>query len=41
MLYKRILITGANGLLGQELVAQMSRHPEYDLLATARDATPR
>lgn len=41
MLYKRVLITGANGLLGQELVAVMSRHPEYDVLATARDAAPR
>lgn len=41
MLYTRVLITGANGLLGQELVALMSRYPEYDVLATARDATPR
>lgn len=41
MLYNRILITGANGLLGQELVAAMSRHPEYDILATGRDALPR
>lgn len=41
MLYKRVLITGANGLLGQELVNLMSRYPEYDVLATARDAAPR
>ena len=41
MLYHRILITGANGLLGQELVSQMSRYPEYDVLATGRDDTPR
>ena len=41
MLYKRVLITGANGLLGQELVGRMSRFPEYDVLATGRDETPR
>lgn len=41
MLYNRILITGANGLLGQALVARMSRFPEYDILATGRDDTPR
>ncbi len=41
MFYHRVLITGANGLLGQELVALMSSFPEYDVLATARDASPR
>lgn len=41
MLYKRVLITGANGLVGQDLVRLMSRYPEYDVLATARDAAPR
>lgn len=41
MLYSRVLITGANGLLGQALVARLSRRPEYDVLATARDAEPR
>ena len=37
MLYHRVLITGANGLLGQALVERMSRMPDYDVLATARD----
>ena len=41
MLYERVLITGANGLLGQELVALMSRVPKYDVLATGRDPAPR
>lgn len=41
MLFNRILITGANGLLGQALVRRMSRFPEYDVLATARDDAPR
>ncbi|HET6567529.1 MAG TPA: dTDP-4-dehydrorhamnose reductase [Rhodothermales bacterium] len=41
MLYHRVLITGANGLLGQELVALMSRFPEYDVLATGRGPAPR
>jgi dTDP-4-dehydrorhamnose reductase len=37
MLYNRVLITGANGLLGQALVTRMSGMPDYDVLATARD----
>lgn len=41
ILYSRVLITGANGLLGQELVSLMSQFPQYDVLATARDVTPR
>ncbi len=41
MLFNRILITGANGLLGQALVRRMSQFPEYDVLATARDDEPR
>ncbi len=41
MLFNRILITGANGLLGQSLVGLLSRFPEYDVLATARDDAPR
>lgn len=31
-----ILITGANGLLGQKLVALLSEHPEFNVLATGR-----
>ena len=41
MLFERVLITGANGLLGQELVLLTSRFPAYDVLATGRDAAPR
>ncbi|MEM1094977.1 MAG: dTDP-4-dehydrorhamnose reductase [Bacteroidota bacterium] len=41
MLYQRVLITGANGLLGQALVRWMSRFAHYDILATARDDRPR
>ena len=41
MLYKRVLVTGANGLLGQALVRLMSNYPEYDVLATGRDDAPR
>ena len=41
MLYPRILITGANGLVGQALVTHLSRFPDYDVLATGRDAAPR
>lgn len=41
MLFNRVLITGANGLLGQALVRRMSQFPEYDVLATARDDEPR
>jgi len=41
MLYNRVLLTGANGLLGQALVHRLSRFPEYDVLATARDDAPR
>ncbi len=41
MLYCRVLITGANGLVGQELVQRLSERPEYDVLATGRDAAPR
>lgn len=40
MLYQRVLITGAGGLLGQALVALMSRHADYDVLATGRDTKP-
>ncbi len=41
MLFQRVLITGANGLLGQHLVARMSGFAEYDVLATGRDSGPR
>lgn len=39
MLYERVLVTGANGLLGRELVGLLSRFSEYDVLATGRSAT--
>jgi len=39
--FHRVLITGANGMLGQELVRLMGRMAEYDVLATGRDAGPR
>ena len=32
----KILITGANGLLGQKLVALLTQHPDVQLTATAR-----
>ena len=41
MLYKRVLITGANGLVGQELVSIMSQHHDFDVLATGRDDASR
>ncbi|GAB4007916.1 NAD(P)-dependent oxidoreductase [Spirosoma sp. KCTC 42546] len=33
---KKILITGANGLLGQKLVDLLTKQPDVDLIATAR-----
>ncbi len=41
MLYERILVTGANGLLGTELVGLLGRFSEYDVLATGRGETSR
>jgi dTDP-4-dehydrorhamnose reductase len=41
MLFNRVLVTGANGLLGQALVRRLGQDREYDVLATARDDTPR
>jgi len=41
MLRTRILITGANGLLGQALVRRLSGSSDHDVLATARDDSPR
>ncbi len=40
-LYQRILLTGANGLVGQALVERLSAEPDVDLLATGRDDRPR
>lgn len=37
----QILITGANGLLGQTLVHRLSDTEAYDVIATARDDAPR
>ncbi len=37
VLFSRVLVTGANGLLGQALVRRLARAPEYDVLATARN----
>jgi dTDP-4-dehydrorhamnose reductase len=39
-MYRRVLITGGNGLLGQALIAQMSPSTEYDVLATGRQKAP-
>lgn len=33
---KRILLTGANGLLGQKLVEKIAANPDWDFLATGR-----
>ena len=40
-MFERILVTGANGLLGQALVGRLSLSPLYDVLATGNDAEPR
>ncbi len=37
----RVLITGANGLLGQTLTERLDDASDYDVLATARDDAPR
>ena len=36
MATQRVLITGANGLLGQKLINLYGQHPEYTVLATGR-----
>jgi dTDP-4-dehydrorhamnose reductase len=40
MTFQRVLVTGACGLLGQELVKQLSRIPRLDVLATGQDDEP-
>lgn len=34
--FQRVLVTGANGLLGQKVVRKFSAHRDYDILATAK-----
>jgi dTDP-4-dehydrorhamnose reductase len=41
MLFPRVLITGANGLLGQALVRRLGPDADYTVLATARNDGPR
>ncbi len=41
MLSTRVLLTGANGLLGQAMVRRLGPDADYTVLATARDETPR
>ncbi len=41
MLFQRILITGANGLLGQHLVHRLGKVPGNDVLATGLQHAPR
>lgn len=41
MLYPRILITGADGLIGQALQRKLASWPEADVLATGQEASPR
>lgn len=41
MLYERILVTGSNGLLGQELVGRLSQENRFDVLATSNSPDPK
>jgi len=41
MIYERILVTGANGLLGQALVRRLSASVLHDVMATSNDDAPR
>ncbi|NND70620.1 MAG: dTDP-4-dehydrorhamnose reductase [Rhodothermales bacterium] len=41
MVFRRVLVTGANGLLGQAIVTRLSGLQNYDVLATGRDADPK
>lgn len=40
-MYHRVLVTGANGLVGQEVARRLSGKVDVDLLVTARDASSR
>ena len=40
-LLPRVLVTGADGLVGQAVVGHLAAWPDADLLATGRDAEPR
>jgi len=40
ILFSRVLVTGANGLLGQALIRNLTSHPRYDVLATGRQDRP-
>lgn len=40
VLFPRVLVTGAHGLVGQAIVAHLSAWPECDLLATGREPAP-
>lgn len=39
-MYRRVLITGGNGLLGQTLIKKMGQSGNYDIMATGRQARP-
>ncbi len=41
VLFPRVLVTGASGLVGQAIVRHLSAWPECDLLATSREPEPR
>ena len=41
VLFPRVLVTGAAGLVGQAVVRHLSAWPECDLLATSREEEPR
>jgi len=39
-MYRRVLITGGNGLLGQALIQKMGQSGNYDIMATGRQSRP-
>jgi dTDP-4-dehydrorhamnose reductase len=41
LLPRRVLVTGANGLVGRELVERLGASPDYDVLATGHSLRPR